>query len=150
MTRVRGVILAGGAGRRMGVAKEGVAVPGGTLLTRAWDALAPLDARPVLQGASRAPHGLEPRPDGRPGEGPLAGMETALRAAAGERGGAEGVAFLPLDLPRVTAPVVLALVERWRGLPEPGGCAVVVETRRGIQPLAGVYGTGLANGLSTW
>ena len=51
--------------------------------------------------------------------------------------------ILALDLPRVTAPVLLEMVRAWRGLPNPAAGAVIAETRRGVQPLAGVFGSEL-------
>lgn len=143
-----GVVLAGGAGRRMGGPKEGVRVPGGTLLSRAWNAVAPTSPEVILQGAAAAPEGMTAQADGRGGQGPLAGMETALRTARAQ--GAPGAVVLALDLPRVTAPVMLELLRRWRSLENPGESAVVADTRRGLQPLAGVYGAGLAQGLTRW
>lgn len=148
MSGLLGVILAGGEGRRMGGPKEGVPVPGGTLLSQAWNALAPVSSRLILQGAAQAPPGLEASRDLRPGEGPLAGLESALARAGSD--GAEGVALLAVDLPRVTAPVVLDLARRWRSLPDPSSSAVAVDTRRGPQPLVGIYGVGLAEALSRW
>lgn len=148
MTAVLGIILAGGEGRRMGGPKDGVAVPGGTLLSRAWNAVAPVGPRVILQGGAAAPRGMETAPDLRPGEGPLAGLEAALLHA--REAGAPGVAVLAVDLPRVTAPVVLELARRWRGLESPEMSAVVADTRRGLQPLAGIYGAGLAEELSRW
>lgn len=148
MTSLLGAILAGGEGRRMGGRKEGVTVPGGTLLSRSWNALAPAVGTLLLQGRDEAPEGLTPSPDLRGDRGPLAGVEGALRQAVAR--GSEGVVVLAVDLPRVTAPVVLELVRRWRALPDPGGSAVVADTRRGLQPLAGVYGAGLAGELTRW
>lgn len=148
MTSLDGVILAGGEGRRMGGPKDGVPVPGGTLLSRAWNALAPVASRVILQGGAVAPPGMDVAPDLRPGEGPLAGLEAALLRA--RESGFPGVAVLPVDLPRVTAPVVLELARRWRETPFPETSVVVADTRRGLQPLAGVYGAGLAEELSRW
>ncbi len=132
----------------MGGPKEGVAVPGGTLLSRSWNAVAPAASRVVLQGLPDAPAGMEPSPDRRQDGGPLAGLETALLRA--RTSGLSGIVVLAVDLPRVTAPVLLELIRRWRGLPDPAARAVVPRTRRGLQPLAGVYGAGLAENLSRW
>lgn len=148
MSSLLGVVLAGGKGRRMGGAKEGLRVRRGTLLSRAWDAVAPGTSRVVLQGASEAPEGMSAAPDLRPGEGPLAGIETALRACA-DSGGA-GVVVRAVDLPRVSAPVLLELVRRWRASAEPERSAVVAEPRRGVQPLVAVYGVALGTALSNW
>ncbi|HSG50244.1 MAG TPA: NTP transferase domain-containing protein, partial [Longimicrobiales bacterium] len=148
MSALLGVILAGGEGRRMGGPKDGVPVPGGTLLSRAWNALAPVGSPVILQGGASAPPGMDAAPDLRSGEGPLAGLEAALVRA--REAGSPGVAVLAVDLPRVTAPVVLELARRWRDLPAPDTSAVVADTRRGMQPLAGIYGAGLAPELARW
>lgn len=148
MSRLLAVILAGGEGRRLGGPKEGVRVGGGTLLSRAWDALAPVTSRLILQGAATAPDGITAASDLRPGEGPLAGIEAALRTAAEE--GVAGVVVRAVDLPRVSAPILLELVRRWRASPDPPRCAVVAEPRRGVQPLAAVYGVELGPALSRW
>jgi molybdopterin-guanine dinucleotide biosynthesis protein MobB len=148
MSGLLGAILAGGQGRRMGGPKEGVAVPGGTLLSRTWNAVAPTASRVVLQGPSTAPAGLHASQDRRMGAGPLAGLETALLLA--RESGSAGAVVLAVDLPRVTAPILLDLVRRWRELPDPEGGAVVPRTRRGLQPLAGVYGAGLADTIGGW
>lgn len=148
MTRLAGAVLAGGAGSRLGADKAGVEVDGRRLVNLAWRALAPATGPVFLQGTAHGPPGLHPAPDRRPGQGPLAGLEAALLRA--EREGRPGVAVLAVDLPRVTAPVILALLARWRSLPDAGGRAVVAGTPRGIQPLAGIYGTVLAPSLSSW
>lgn len=147
MTRIAGAILVGGAGTRLGADKPAAEVGGRRLVDRAWGALAPATGSVVLQGVAQAPPGLSAVPDRRPGQGPLAGLETALARAG--RHGRPGVAVLAVDLPRVTAPVILALAARWRGLRDAENRAVIAGTPVGIQPLAGVYGAGLASSLSS-
>ena len=132
----------------MGGPKEDLVQGARSLLSRAWNALAPLADPVVAQGAVGPVAGLEGRPDAEPDQGPLGGIATALRRAA-EAGG-EGVAVLAVDLPRVPASLFLALARRWRELEAPEDRAVVVEGNGGLQPLVGVYGTGLAAPLSRW
>lgn len=146
--RLVGGVLSGGLGRRMGGPKETLQYQGVPLRSRAWRALAPVADRVFLQGRSEAPPGLTPSPDRRPGAGPLAGLETLLLRA--REVGAPGVAVLAVDLPRVTAPVMAHLVERWRRLEAPHLGAVVAGTGADRQPLAGVYGSGLASSLAEW
>lgn len=148
MSPLLGAVLAGGEGRRMGGRKESLHLDGRPLLSRAWNALAPLSPWVLLQGCATAPAGLEASPDLREGQGPLAGLETALRRA-GERG-AGGAVVLAVDLPRVDASILLALARRWRESEVPEETGVVLEGRDGIQPLAGVYGADLGPRLSGW
>lgn len=147
--RLLGAVLAGGEGRRMGRRKEEVRFLGRPLLSYPWNALAPVTGSPLLlQGAERAPEGLEASPDARRGEGPLAGIETVLtRARAAGRSGAVVAA---VDLPRVPASLVIALVRRWRESPQPEGRAVILWDGERVQPLVGVYGSGLADVLTGW
>lgn len=142
-------VLAGGQGRRMGGRKETVFLHGHPLLAYPWNALAPVAGGPVvLQGAERGPPGLLPLPDARQGQGPLGGVETLLRRARDE--GRAGVVLCAVDLPRVPASMVIALVRRWRQMPEPEGCAVVLRDAERVQPLVGVYGAGLLASLTDW
>ena len=149
MTRPLGAILAGGEGRRMGGRKEEVLFRGRPLWAHAWNALAPVTGPGILlQGRDRAPEGLEPSPDRRTGQGPLAGIETALHRAGGQ--GLPGVVVTAVDLPRVPASLVVGLLRRWRQSPEADVHAVVVRDGERVQPLLGVYGAGLAPVLTDW
>jgi molybdopterin-guanine dinucleotide biosynthesis protein A len=104
------VVLAGGAGRRLGgVAKPAVRVGGRPLLLRVLDA-APLDGPRIVVG----PPSLRPLlPDGvvltqeqPPGGGPVAGLAQAVRLVPD---GVGRVAVLPADLPFLTAGVLSGL-----------------------------------------
>lgn len=78
-----GVVLAGGASRRMGTDKAFVDVDGRPMVVRVAGALRDAGCRPVeCQGGDRrrlTALGLEVVPDERPGAGPLAAIEQALR-----------------------------------------------------------------------
>ena len=116
--RLLGAVLAGGEGRRMGQRKEHVRFLGRPLLSYPWNALAPVTGGPLLlQGVERAPEGLEASPDTRRGEGPLAGVETVLTRA--RTSGCPGAVVAAVDLPRVPASLVVALVRRLMESPEP-------------------------------
>jgi molybdopterin-guanine dinucleotide biosynthesis protein B len=147
--RLLGAILAGGEGRRIGGPKEEVPFQGRPLLAHPWNALAPVTGGSMLlQGADRAPEGMEASPDGRPGEGPLGGIETLLQRARNE--GRPGVVMAPVDLPRVPASLVIGIVRRWREFADREDRAVLVWDGERLQPLLGVYGVGLAPGLTRW
>ncbi len=147
--RLLGAVLAGGEGRRMGRRKEEVRFLGRPLLSYAWNALAPVTGGPlILQGATRAPEGVEPSSDTRRGEGPLAGVETLLaRARAEDR---PGVVVVAVDLPRVPASLIIGLVRRWRESPARESRAVILWDGQRVQPLVGVYGSGLSDVLTDW
>ena len=145
MSALLGAVLVGGRGRRMGRPKDVLSLGDRTLLARAWNAVAPVADPVVAQGTEAAVPGLQAAPDDRPELGPLGGIASAMRRAAAD--GKEGVVVLAVDLPRIPASLVVALVERWRGL---DGCtmrAAVLQGDAGLEPLVGVYGVGLVDGL---
>lgn len=148
MTHLLGAILVGGAGRRFGGPKDAAFLPGGDEFEgRVRRAL--LSATPDLVrigGESRG--GIPGLGDHRPGLGPLGGLETGLRAAQAQ--GAPGMVVLAVDLVRMSGPAVLELLYRWRALPDPRHSALIAEAPDGPQPLAAVYGVGLASVLSDW
>ncbi len=149
MTQLLGVILVGGQGRRFGGPKDSAVLPaGGSFESRLRAALLPGTGRILRVGSSDSRDGVEGRVDRRPGHGPLAGLETGLVAC--REAGAEGVVVLAVDLVRMSAPAVLALIRAWRSLPDPSSSTVVAEGADGPQPLAGVYGVGLTDHLTGW
>lgn len=110
--RVFGLVLAGGAGRRMGGAdKARLEVGGLSLLDRALAALAPA-RRLAVAGGSRIraddASGLVVLPDSRPGLGPLAGLAAGLAWA--ESGGADWLLTAPVDAPFLDAATYGALL----------------------------------------
>jgi len=109
--RVLGAVLAGGASRRMGTDKAALAVGGRSLLERAVAALRPHCAEVVVVSArADTPTGAwRTVADERPGQGPLAGLETALAEAG--RHGCEAAVVLAVDLPLVEAEAVGELLE---------------------------------------
>jgi molybdopterin-guanine dinucleotide biosynthesis protein MobB len=149
VTGLRGVVLAGGAGRRYGGGKPDALVGGLSLLVRALRALAPVtDAVGVVgEGPAAVPPGVPVRADLRPGLGPLAGLETALAWAAEE--GRDGVAVLASDLPLVGAEVVGRLVREWRAGTGRRSSCVVAGVGAEREPLCGVYGVDLLEPLSS-
>ena len=99
---VVGVVLCGGASRRMGTDKSLLGPPGRPLARHVADAVAGAGVDEVLLvgGDGGELGGLGPAwlPDDRPGEGPLAGAATAATARPGRP-----LLVCACDLPRVAA-----------------------------------------------
>ncbi len=124
---VAGVVLAGGASRRMGRDKALLMVGGETLAGRAARRLAAVCPEVILADAGR--HllpGLPSVPDG-PGRGPAAGLLGAA-AACPDR----PLLVLACDLPRVPVPLLthIALC---------AGDLVLPRWEGGIEPLCALY-----------
>ena len=82
MLPASGVILAGGQSRRMGRDKLSLEVGGETLIQRVTQALSRRCNEVILAGRSEnVPNGVRLVHDARPGEGPLAGMESSFEEA---------------------------------------------------------------------
>lgn len=98
MSEAVGVVLAGGAGRRMGRTKGDIPWEGGTLALRAASALARHCRRVVISvapGASNPAPGFEAVEDEPPaGRGPLGGLASAFA-----RGGGADLLVLACDYP---------------------------------------------------
>jgi molybdopterin-guanine dinucleotide biosynthesis protein A len=134
---VLGVVLTGGASRRMGRTKALIAVDGVALATRVAAAMEAVGCAPVcaLGGdpVELAPLELAVIPDRWPGEGPLAGIIGALDLAVSH--GLEDVMVLACDLPDIgpgqlqrlvdaadrspSADVIVATTDRFES-----GCAI--------------------------
>lgn len=104
-----GVVLTGGASRRMGTDKAFVAVRGRPLAAVARDALLRAGATEVVavggDGARLAALGLRPVPDRVPGEGPLGGIVSGLEAVS-----TEAAIVLACDLVAIDAATVRRLL----------------------------------------
>lgn len=139
-----GIVLAGGASRRMRLAgpqatagKAGLSVRGRSLLHRVCEAVRPEVSRVLVVAAASRPLAI---PSGRygvvrdsqPGSGPLAGIRDALRFAAVEAAAAGGVtarrAFVAsCDVPLLRSEIVRTLLDAVRG----PGCLWAVPLVRG-------------------
>jgi molybdopterin-guanine dinucleotide biosynthesis protein A len=111
------------------------------MVDRAVAALRPHCAEVVVVSSRRdTPEGVFRRiEDLRPGLGPLAGIEAALRHAA--RGGYDAVVVLAVDLPLVNSDGVGLLLEAYTA-PEAGAEGAVAASRAGdpdFEPLCAVY-----------
>jgi molybdopterin-guanine dinucleotide biosynthesis protein A len=124
-----GVVLAGGASRRMGRDKALLAVGGASLPARAAERLAAVCAEVAVADRGRGLLGHLPSlPDG-PGHGPAAGILGAAAAYPGRP-----LLVLACDLPGVPAALLAALAgaaEHDLALPR---------WRRGVEPLCAFYG----------
>ncbi len=128
------IVLAGGAGRRLGGAdKPALRVGGTTLLDRVLDACAGAGTTVVV-----GPHRPTARPVTRTVEDPPGGGPVAALAAGLRRTTADLVLLLAADLPFVTARTVAALLA---GVGEADG-AVMVDPGGRDQPLLAVYRAG--------
>ncbi|MFW2382665.1 MAG: molybdenum cofactor guanylyltransferase [Acidimicrobiales bacterium] len=108
---VAGAVLAGGSSRRFGADKSVAQTPSGPLAGIAIRALREAAVDPVvLIGATAeasARLAVPSIPDRLPGEGPLAGVWTALTWASG----VHRVVVVPCDMPRIDASVVRTLMK---------------------------------------
>ena len=120
-------IQAGGRSGRMGRDKALVPLAGRPLITHVLERAAPLGDEVLVTTNSPDDYaflGLRLVPDERPGDGALAGLQTALRAARHEV-----VLVLACDLPFLCVPLLQhmlglaaqaeAVLPRWRGELEP-------------------------------
>lgn len=141
MTEYDAVVLAGGAGRRLGGAdKPALEVGGRTLLDRVLDACAGAGAVLVV-GPPRptGPAGVRLLREDPPGGGPVAALAAALPYAA-----APAVLLLAADLPFLDRATVDRLVAALDGPVPPDGAAdgaLLVDADGREQPLAAVYRT---------
>ena len=148
--RVAGIVLAAGASSRMGRDKLLLAIGGEPLLRRAARAGLEAGLDPVI--AVLAPGADAPR-------GALAGLACIVAVNPDPSRGqgsslAEGIAALPVDaaaavvllpdMPRVTAPMIAALVARWRET----GAPLVLSDYGGTQAPPALYARPLLGELS--
>ncbi|UBV42207.1 molybdenum cofactor guanylyltransferase [Deinococcus taeanensis] len=129
-------VTAGGQSSRFGSDKALALLNGQTLLERVCASLAGCRTRLLVAPPGRyVLSGWQAVPDTRPGEGPLGGLEAALRAAP------DGwVAFAGVDMPFLTEAYWAAL---WAAR-TPGALSVQALNGEGrAQPLAALYHTGL-------
>lgn len=130
-----GVILAGGAGRRIGGAKATVALHGQPLITYPLLAMKAALGRVavIAKPDTELPElfaGVEVWIERGTVQHPLVGLIEALRLAAGRP-----VVACAVDLPFVTPDLIEALADA-----DPRGAPGVVAARRGeLQPLLGCY-----------
>ena len=131
---VTGLLVCGGASRRMGRDKALLPIAGRALIERPLAALKQLAPRVVLATGAQPRYpelGLECVLDGVPDAGPLAGLCAGLEASR-----TTWLAVLSWDLPLARAAV---LAGRQRRAMAAGWDAALLEVSRGTQPLYAVY-----------
>lgn len=135
MAQRMGVVLAGGAGRRMGRTKGDLVVDGRPLAERAARTLAPVCASVLI---SVAPGAVNPAPswtaveDALPGgRGPLAGLQAAFLAT-----GSADLVVLACDYPAVTTEFLRALLAR---APEDADLVFPTDPQGRDHPLVGLW-----------
>jgi molybdopterin-guanine dinucleotide biosynthesis protein A len=135
---LRPVVLAGGGASRFGGRPKGLELVGGRrILDRVVDAMIEaFGVPPILvanaEGAEHWRPDLETRPDLRPGQGALGGLQTAVAAGAGAP-----VVVAAWDMPFVPASLLRALAAR---LTEADAVLPASDGRRGVEPLLAGYG----------
>lgn len=128
-------VLAGGASRRFGADKALVTLcpDGATLIELAVSAGRSVAADTFVVGHERyAPYlpGVPIVPDDRPGEGPLAGIQAALRFTSANR-----VLVLACDMPCLSTPLL-----RWMAEIETNADVLIPRTADGRwQPMPAIY-----------
>lgn len=141
--RLLGAVLAGGEGRRFGGPKGDVRVGGMSLVRRAVGVLSEaVDEVVVVSSRAVADAPVPVLEDAVPGAGPLAGLATALDAAAAR--GMDGVLLLACDLPLVDARTMRAVRDALAGRP------AVAPGREGggIEPLCAAWGLSVREALA--
>lgn len=131
---VTGLVLCGGASRRMGSDKALLSFAGGRVIDGPLRALGELAPRVLLATGAEPRYtdlGLECVLDAVADAGPLAGLCAGLEASR-----TEWLAVLSCDLPLARADVLGALLERARTA---RWDAALLELPRGTQPLYAVY-----------
>lgn len=134
---VTGIVLAGGAGRRMGAPKPLLPLGGRTLVEHVVAALEPLVSGVIVvtnDPESFAFLGLPTVADAEPGRGPLMGLYSGLRACP-----TPFALAAACDAPFLAPALLKALIARRRE-----DAMSLPETERGPQPMPGVYPTAIA------
>jgi molybdopterin-guanine dinucleotide biosynthesis protein A len=134
--RVAGVVLAGGAGRRMGgVDKAALRVGGATLLDRVLAAAEPVCDRLVVVGPPRETtvEEVEFTTEAEPGGGPAPAVVAGVASAPD----CDTALVLATDLPLLTTTHLVRLMVALQG---PRIDAAAAADRRGPNPLLAAYG----------
>ena len=134
-----GVVLVGGASRRMGIDKAGIDFGGRTLLERSVVVTSEVFSSVVVSGPGRPLEGLTVVPDLVPLLGPIGGLDAVYHMAQDR-----SVFLLAVDMPFVDADTVRSICESEIS---PMSARVPFALGR-RQPLCAVYGSGLGPTVS--
>lgn len=141
-----GLVLAGGASRRMGVDKAALDIGGVPLLRHVLSVVQSVPGIgevAVVGGRNRSFPGMESTTfvvDEWPGEGPLGGLVSGLRYVSTQHGASASVVVVSCDLPCLRADALLELVEALESPGETVSHDAVVSLLDGRrQPLHGAY-----------
>ena len=134
---ITGIVLAGGAGRRMGAPKPLLRLGDRTLIEHVIAVIQPLVSGVIVvtnDPESLAFLGFPTVADAEPGRGPLMGLYSGLLACS-----TPYALAVPCDAPFLAPALLEALIARRR--PD---AQTLPETDHGPQPMPGVYPTALA------
>ena len=147
MVPVRGYVLAGGGSTRFGQDKALVEIAGAPMLLRMRGLLSSIaeNVRVIAAPQKYAALGVTGIPDRWAGEGPLAGIITALLTTK-ETGGADWNLIIGCDMPFLTREWLSYLVERALAS---GAEVVAPKSAQGLEPLCACWLTGAAPKLQT-
>ena len=129
-----GVVLTGGASRRMGTDKASIAFDGATLLERSVSVMSSVFTSVVVSGEAPVGVGIPVVADRVAGLGPLGGLDAAYEIAEGR-----AVFLLAVDMPFMDTETILAIADAI--VPEMGARVPVAAGRR--QRLCAAYGASL-------
>ena len=137
MTDLAAVILAGGSALRFGGEKASFPVEGRPMLTRVYDALAPVVEKILIsvQRPEQAPESLEFVLDAFPDRGPLAGIDAGLAAVD-----ATWLLVVACDMPYLTSDSIRLLLE---ARSEHLDAVVACDSAGRLHPLCACYRTSI-------
>lgn len=141
MTSVAGVVLAAGAGARMGGPKAEIEIDGDRLLDHCVQVLRAAGCLPVyavVRGAT-----LVRQAEAVVNDAPDRGLLSSLRLGVAAAGHADAIAVVLVDMPGITAADTRAVVQAWR----PGRIAVARYADRAGHPIVmarDMWGSALA------
>ena len=131
---ISGIVLAGGAGKRMGTDKSELTLGGKTLMEIQVQKLRQIGIEDIMiSGSSASAEGTRSIQDIYPEKGPIGGVHACLKAAKNP-----ACLVVSVDVPLVPAKVLEELVEAHEG------GATVLNCDGKIEPLMAVYDTALA------
>jgi molybdopterin-guanine dinucleotide biosynthesis protein A len=144
-----GIILAGGSGRRMGVADKALLkIAGRTLLERVLERIRPQVEKLVLSAngdpARLSVFGAPIVPDTITGMGPLGGLLAGMRWSEANLPEARFVATVAVDMPFIPLDLVERLSE---GCGRDENTVALAASSAGTHPVCGLWPVKLADGL---